>query len=321
LGVAWQSKASYDSSIEDPAVPLVDGPSQFQAGCTVYIGGDAPGFAAAAPWSSDPPRERAMNVFEAIDHARNLAAEGRREEGLRILLDAAAENSDEDLDGEIALAYTELGLGKPDDEALGDFAEARSWMELPFTLAAEAEIHVRRGDFGRAGALADRAMELNPEDAYAPYIHGLVQLERARFGPAEESLRQAVELAPNWSSPYPLLARALDGLDRQEEAHGALLEGARLCPADDDLLVELAQSFANRRGDAAAARQVLQRATELNRNNAVAWRLLARASAEAGEENEARRAIERALEIDPEGTTEWLRLAGPEHPVFDVYLS
>ncbi len=266
-----------------------------------------------------------MDVADAIDRSRLLLEQGRSDEALQVLLETASGHpDDQDLRIEIALLYTERGLGRPpeeDDAALADFAEALRLSELPLALAGTAKVLTRRGDYEGAEGLLKRALEADPDLPEAHAQSGLNRIARGDPAGGVESLARALELAPGYGPAYVWLASALAVLGRPDEAHRVLLEGNRRNPVDDGILVELGWSFSERTGEGARARESWRRAAELNRLNANAWRGLAWGAAEAEDELEMTRALDRAMELDPEGTRAFLDRSVCRKPLLEKYES
>jgi tetratricopeptide (TPR) repeat protein len=251
--------------------------------------------------------------------ARALEFEGRYDEAIEALLAAASEHSNEDLDAEIAILYTERGIRKPDVEALRDLEEAGTWAEIPYTLACEARIRLKLGETERSQALVNRALEMNPDEPTALFTLAELHLRHDEPHGAEEASRKAVEAAPDFGEAYLLLAQVLDRLNRQARAHETLLAAARLCPSDVEVLIALASSYALRLKDNESARRAIRRATEINRFSSDARRGLAVAAAEAGDASEMRAALDRAMELDPEHTRAWLHDLRPRHTLLQTY--
>ena len=265
-----------------------------------------------------------MEVADTIDRARLLQEQDRAGEALELLLAAAAEHPDEeDLKAEISFLYTDRGLGRPpeeSDQSLADFTEARKWMELPLALAGTAKILSRRGDYAGAEALLRQALEADPELPEAHAQLGINRVSQGDMAAGAESLARTLELAPGHGPAYVWLASALEGLGRPEEAHRTLLEGRRRCPSDDRLLVPLGWSLAERAKDPAGAQDAWRRAIEINRGNADAWRGLAWAAAETGDEVEMIRSLDRSQSLDPEGTKSFLERYGASLPLLKKYV-
>jgi len=236
-----------------------------------------------------------MDVADAVDRARRLLDEEKPDEAIQLLLDAAREHPCEDLDIELASAYTERGLSRSGDEALADFAEARSWAELSLTFTSEAALRFARQELEQAEALLAEALERDPELPAALVLAGRLRLHRGDVEGAGEAFMTAVQAAPRYGDAYAGLAEALIRAGRRKEAIGALAEGSRQDPGNDALLVALAEALAAEQ-EHGKARDAWQRATEVNRFNAAACRGLAAALARDGDEIGSAQALARAEE-------------------------
>ncbi len=234
-----------------------------------------------------------MDVADAVDRARRLLDEDKADEALEILLAAARENPCEDLDLEIASVYTERGFGRTGEPALADFAEARTWAELPLTLVGEAQVRILREELEQAEALLAQALEMDPELPPAKVLEGRIRLYRGNLAGAGEAFMTAVQLSPQYGDAYLGLAEALTRAERRKEAIEALAEGARQDPGNDVLLVAFAEALTGEK-EYERARTAWRRATEINRFNAAAWRGLAAALARDGDETGSAQALSRA---------------------------
>lgn len=259
-----------------------------------------------------------MDVADAIDRARRLQDEDKADEALDLLLRTAREHPCEDLDLELASFYTDRGMRRSGEEALADFAEAKTWFELPLTLAAEASERIARKEFDAAEMLLGRALEMDPELPLALYGQGCLRLEQGRFGEAVEPLTQAIDLVPTVGDGYKAAARALEGAGRKEEALNALLTGVAKCPRDDGLFVRLGWACAER-NDFPRACEAWRRAAELNHASAEAWRGVAWGAARQDDELRMNEALDRAMELDPGGTKTWLEKERAALPLLNRY--
>ena len=255
-----------------------------------------------------------MTVAEAIDLARRLLDEGNLDAALGTLLKTSEEHTDPDLDLEIALVYTERGLGKPDDEAMKDFAEAESWSELPLTMAGRAGVLVRRGDPAEAEKLLARALELDGEMPEALLGTARLRLAQERVEEAGEMATRAVQSSPRSGAAWSFLAEVLERVGRKDEALRALEEGLKYDPGNDALLAALGCRYAALEDPQTAAR-AFRRAVAINPANAEAWRGLALAGANAGNETGVHEALGRAMELDPKGTQQWLEEVKKKQPL------
>ncbi len=256
-----------------------------------------------------------MTVAEAIDLARRLLDEGRLDEALDSLLKAAEEHTDPDLDLEIALCYTERGLAKPDEEAMKDFAEAESWAALPLTMASKAAVLVRRGELAEAETLLARALESDAAMPEALLGMARLRLAQGQLDAAGELATSVVQSSPRSGDAWLFLAEVLERIGQKDEALRALEEGLKYDLGNTRLLTALGCRLA----DPPAAIRALRRAVDLDPANAEAWRGLARADAQAGNEVGMHEALDRAMELDPKGTQAWLEEVKKTEPLLGAY--
>jgi tetratricopeptide (TPR) repeat protein len=74
------------------------------------------------------------------------------------------------------------------------------------------------GRLNEAVAVASRAIEMEPEDAYLHYDLGGLLMRGNRFDEAERTLRKAIALAPDDGLLFATYAQCLNSLDRSQEA-------------------------------------------------------------------------------------------------------
>lgn len=88
-------------------------------------------------------------------------------------------------------------------------------------LLREGEAQLRGGNHDAARSIAQTALAAFPGEARAHVLAGAILLAERRFSDAERMLREAVQLDPGGAKPLRLLAWALLGAGRLEEAvHG-----------------------------------------------------------------------------------------------------
>jgi len=141
-------------------------------------------------------------------------------------------------DGERDVQAIAVALGKPEfDVARALFGLASAGVVLLRDPAAESaraaprhdadallrqgEEHLRGGNLEAARAVTQAALDAFPEEPRAHLLAGAILLAERRFGDAERALREATRLDPGAPKPQRLLAWALLGSGRLEEAvHG-----------------------------------------------------------------------------------------------------
>lgn len=84
-------------------------------------------------------------------------------------------------------------------------------------------------------------IEMDPDDAVLHYGLGCEHLRRGEFAAGAEALQRALELNPDYSAAHRELGKALEKLNRREEAVAAYSRGYEV---------------AKRRGDLQTAREI-----------------------------------------------------------------
>lgn len=281
-----------------------------------------------------------MDVAEAVDRSMHLLGLGRPDEALECLLAAAKEHRDETLDHQIAGFYMDRGWARlrdralagamngdfflqapdwefSDDLALSDFEEALKWGPQPEALAGKAAVLLARGDLDAAGAAAAEATEADPEYPVSGVLRARLHCLRNEWDAAIALLKETIPRAPDYGAGYVTLAEALAGADRHDDALNVLLEAEKFCTADVAVLLALATRLG--KTDAKRALEKWRRATEINHASAPAWRGLAGAAADLGDELLMTRALDRAVELDAGGTQAWLLASRPDRPALKSY--
>ncbi len=148
-----------------------------------------------------------------------------------------------------ATASTSLPPLKPELQALRQ--EAFDVVETlvgkypgdPDALYSKAAVRNRFGDSDVAVACWKQCLKLDPKFALAHYCLGWHAFERGNYVDSINSLRQAVQLAPQIDHAYLLLARALMALGRTGEAEKPLLAHVRLAPRSVEGRFRLGQIY------------------------------------------------------------------------------
>jgi len=78
-------------------------------------------------------------------------------------------------------------------------------------------------------------IELDPDDAVLHYGLGCECLRRGEFTVAAEALQRALELQPDYSAAHRELGKALEKLNRREEAVAAYRRGHQIATGKGDL--------------------------------------------------------------------------------------
>ncbi len=101
-------------------------------------------------------------------------------------------------------------------------------VEAHYNLAMHLQ---ERGDLDEALATYDRILELDPNNATAPFNQGFIHLEfRADYAAADSAFTEALIRLPNYQQAYFNRGLARESLDRLEEALADYNEALRLKP-------------------------------------------------------------------------------------------
>jgi TolB-like protein/Tfp pilus assembly protein PilF len=160
----------------------------------------------------------------------------------------------------------------------------------------------------------DRAIAVDPEfaEAYA-------QLAWGYYGNRERDTalkfaQKAIELDPNLSAAYLVLALIIEQFHvRQEEARAAYERAAELDASNSDILINSGRRFAELSGEYAPAIQIGKRAVAIDPNNPRVHANLGFIYLRAGDLPEAAQNLREAIRLDPGVYTAYLNLATVEY--------
>jgi TolB-like protein/Tfp pilus assembly protein PilF len=192
---------------------------------------------------------------------------------------------------------------------------ARAHSLLAWVLATRVVLGNMDFDKGIADALAlaQRAIELDPDDAWGHLAAGYVYVFSRRFGPGVEELNEALQRNPNFAFARTFLGCAYGYAGLAEEGLQQLGIAVRLSPRDHTqaaiLSIEgLCQFVAGRYREAAALER---RAVQLRPNFGTAWRTLTAAAGLAGEIELARQSLSECRRLQPEVSLDWIEKYHP----------
>jgi adenylate cyclase len=156
--------------------------------------------------------------------------------------------------------------------------------------------------------LAQRAIDLDPDDPWGHLAAGYVFTFSRRFGPAVEELNEALQRNPNFAFARVIMAAAHGFAGLAEEGYRQLEIARRLSPRDytqaASLSVEgLCHLVAYRYNDAVTAER---RAVQLRPDYGAAWRTLAAAAGLAGDLELAQRALAECTRLLPNLSITWV---------------
>jgi tetratricopeptide (TPR) repeat protein len=135
-----------------------------------------------------------------------------------------------------------------------------------------------------------------PDSAVAYHNLGAALGDMRQYAEAETAIRKAISLGVNGPATRVVLARALEGLGRIEEAIAAYREVLRQTPLSVDPNRELAQLIWMRTGDLAAASEHLLKQLALHPDDTNLIRILAKLKRIAGDIDGARSLLEAAID-------------------------
>jgi tetratricopeptide (TPR) repeat protein len=156
--------------------------------------------------------------------------------------------------------------------------------------------------------LAQRAIDLDPDDPWGHIAAGYVYTFSRRFGPAVEELNEALQRNPNFAFARVILAVAYGFAGLAEEGYRQLEIAARLSPRDHTqaahLSVEgLCHLVAGRYADAVTSER---RAVQLRPNFGTAWRTLTAAAGLVGDLELARNGLAECKRLQPNVSVAWI---------------
>jgi TolB-like protein/Flp pilus assembly protein TadD len=188
------------------------------------------------------------------------------------------------------------------------YARAQSLLAWAFvTRVALGNLDFERG-MSDGLVLAQRAIELDPDDPWAHLAIGYVYMFSRRFGPAAEELNEALQRNPNFALARSILASAYGYAGLAEEGYRQLEIVTRLSPHDYSQAMNfsiegLCHLVAGRYADAVTAER---RAVQLRPNYGMAWRTLSAAAGLAGELELARQALDQCKRLLPNVSIAWV---------------
>ena len=182
------------------------------------------------------------------------------------------------------------------------------WRQGPFSAILDFE----RG-ISESLVLAQRAIELDPDDPWGHCAAGYAYAFSRRFGPAVEELTEALQRNPNFAFARSFWVLPTVMPDWRRKVIRQLEMATRLSPRDHtqaaNLSVEgLCHFIAGRYAEAITCER---RAVQLRPNFGTAWRTLAAASGLAGDLDLARTALSECKRLQPNVSVAWVEQYHP----------
>ncbi|TGP50684.1 adenylate/guanylate cyclase domain-containing protein [bacterium M00.F.Ca.ET.230.01.1.1] len=193
------------------------------------------------------------------------------------------------------------------------YARARSLLAWAFaTRVISGNLEFEPG-ISSALALAQGALDLDPDDPWAHFAAGYISAFSRRFGPAVEELNEALQRNPNFAFVHIILGVAYGYAGLAEDGLRQLEIARRLSPLDQtqaaNLSVEgLCHLVAGRYAEAVRAER---RAVLMRPNFGTAWRTLTAAAGLAGDLEIARQGLVECKRLQPNLSIDWVEKYHP----------
>jgi tetratricopeptide (TPR) repeat protein len=201
-------------------------------------------------------------------------------------------------------ALRDSGQHEEAEQLAGSFLRADPAREQ---FAKAAELH-RAGKLGEAEAIYRSILQRDPRNLEAMRLLAFIAIHFEHYGQAEQLLKRAVEIAPDYLAAWIDLSRAqLERLDLPA-ARASIERAALLNPRSAQVQVAFANVQA-RSGDHEAAIATYRRAAELNPAAAAPWLGLGNALKTIGRQAEAIEAYRRATALRPGLSEAWWSLS------------
>ena len=201
-------------------------------------------------------------------------------------------------------ALQQSGRSDQAEEQMQAFLRADPAREL----LAQAAEHHRAGRFEKAESIYREILRRDPRHVEALRLLALVAMNAEHYGQAEELLKRAVEVAPDFLDAWIDLSRAqLERLDLQA-ALASIEHALRLNPRSAGVLVNLANVQA-RSGRHDEAIETYRRAIELNPNMLAGHVGLGNTLKTVGRQAEAIEAYRRGTVLRPQVSEAWWSLS------------
>ncbi len=236
---------------------------------------------------------------------RSLLQQGRTEDAIASLrraleLDPKLQSAQLALVGVLA----ESGRADEADRLMQVFLRADPFREW---LAKAAELH-RTGKLEDAEGIYRQILQRDPKNLEALRLLAMIAMQFEHYGQAEQFLKRAVDIAPDFLAAWIDLSRAqLERLDL-EAALASIERAAAMSPGSANVQVHLANVHA-RSGRHAEAVETYRRAASLNPGMPAPWIGLGNTLKTIGRQAEAIDAYRRAAALRPQSSEAWWSLS------------
>ena len=201
-------------------------------------------------------------------------------------------------------ALTESGRAEQADVLMQEFLRADPAREL----IAKAAEHQRAGRLEEAEKIYREVLRRDPRNLEALRLLALIAMKCEHYGQAEQLLKRAVELAPDYLAAWIDLSRAqLERLDLPA-AQASIERAAALNPRSANVQIHVANVEA-RSGRHENAIESYRRAIEFNPESTAGYLGLGNTLKTVGRQAEAIAAYRRAATLRPEQSESWWSLS------------
>jgi len=236
---------------------------------------------------------------------RSLLQQGRVEDAIAALK-RALEIDPKLQSAQLALVNVlgESGRADEADQLMKAFLRADPFREW---LAKAAELH-RIGKLEDAEGVYRQILQRDPKNVEALRLLALIAMQFEHYGQAEQFLKRAVDVAPDFLAAWVDLSRAqLERLDL-EAARASIERAAALNPGSANVQVHVANVQA-RSGQHAEAAETYRRAASLNPGMPAPWIGLGNTLKTIGRQAEAIEAYRHAAALRPQNSESWWSLS------------
>ncbi|HUG03997.1 MAG TPA: sulfotransferase [Steroidobacteraceae bacterium] len=236
---------------------------------------------------------------------RSLLLQGRFDEAIERLRKALELDSKlQSAQLTLVHALTESGRADQADEMMQAYLRADPARQQ----ISQAAEHHRAGRLEEAEAIYREILRRDPRNLEALRLLALIAMNAEHYGQAEQLLKRAVEIAPDFLAAWVDLSRAQ--LERQDlpAAHASIERAAELSPHSANVRIHAANVQA-RSGLHDQAIETYRRAIELNPELPAGYLGLGNVLKTVGRQAEAIEAYRRATVLRPESSEAWWSLS------------
>lgn len=163
----------------------------------------------------------------------------------------------------------------------------------------EAVMLLQRGDHARGVLLLKLIAPSRPGDAMVHYNLGMALSDTGKLDEAEQSLRTALEIKPDFTNARIALGVAIGRQGRYSDGEGHLVQAVLEEPNNPYALRNLGVCLVAQKKRLADAESHLRKATQLAPDDQIAWTSLGQALMALDRQQEADAALRRAVDINP----------------------